>query len=439
MYFLSIDFGTSAVKISITDETGKAIHWAKQDYPYILLPGEKVELAPDVLWDAVKTASGRLPEELRQKVECICYDTFSPSPVLMDANGDLVYPNIITHLDRRSRAQSSYIRDHIGCDEYMKISGIYPFAGGCSAMTLLWFVQNDPSTLRRTSFIGHLPTYIHKKLTGLWMTDLVNASMIGLYNTTTQSGWATDLMRDLGLNPSCFTDIYQPGVMHGFLLPEMAQLLGVPSGIPVTIGTNDIAAAQMGAGNDHSGQIMNAAGSSEMVSILTDVPATNPKYYLRNSALPGIWQIYSTTSGGFSVDWFYKEFCREMDPDVYYNQYLVESIEAMEPGTQVTFDPYLTGDRQSLEPRTGAWHGLTLAATRSQMLAAMLKSMQDVLHTTLQQAQEVIRLDNTIKISGGLVTPAYLKLKKMSMPEFSFQEVDDCPIRGNVALYNRYA
>ena len=73
------------------------------------------------------------------------------------------------------------------------------------------------------------------------------------------------------------------------------------------------------------------------------------------------------------------------------------------------------------------------------MLAAMLKSMQDVLHTTLQQAQEVIRLDNTIKISGGLVTPAYLKLKKMSMPEFSFQEVDDCPIRGNVALYNRYA
>ena len=114
----------------------------------------------------------------------LCYDTFSPSLVLMDDKGDLVYPNIITHLDRRSRKESLEIQSTIGSENYMHISGIYPFVGGCSAMTLLWIKKNIPDILDKIFKVGHLTTYIHKKLTGLWITDLVNASMLGLYDTT---------------------------------------------------------------------------------------------------------------------------------------------------------------------------------------------------------------------------------------------------------------
>ena len=46
LYFLSIDFGTSAVKLSAVDENGTVKAWAKEPYPYILLPGEKSEIAP---------------------------------------------------------------------------------------------------------------------------------------------------------------------------------------------------------------------------------------------------------------------------------------------------------------------------------------------------------------------------------------------------------
>ena len=41
MLFLSIDFGTSAVKLSIVDENGETRCWAKENYPYILLPRRK--------------------------------------------------------------------------------------------------------------------------------------------------------------------------------------------------------------------------------------------------------------------------------------------------------------------------------------------------------------------------------------------------------------
>ena len=126
---------------------------------------------------------------------------------------------------------------------------------------------------------------------------------------------------------SWFDEIHNPGTVLGTLLPSVASRLGVPSGIPVTVGTNDVAAAQMGAQNSRPGDIMNTAGSSEMVSILTNHPVINPQYYLRNAALPGLWQIYSTTAGGFAIDWFYSCFCRDLSKEDYYNYYSEHAIE----------------------------------------------------------------------------------------------------------------
>lgn len=437
MYFLSIDFGTSAVKMSIVGEDGVTRCWAKENYPYILLPGEKVEMDPQELWRAFFDAAKKLDQEALSQVEYLCYDTFSPSPVFLDREGELVYPNIITHMDRRSRPQSAYIDSTFGKDAYMKISGIYPFPGGCSAMTFIWFAQNEPWVFDKTYRVGHLPTYIHKQLTGEWMVDLVNASMIGLYETTTQKGWSQELIRAFGLNRDWFGEIRYPGTRLGSLLPGIAEKLGVKAGIPVAVGTNDVAAAQMGAGNSRPGEMMNTTGSSEMVSILTDHPVVNPEYYLRNSALPGIWQIYATTAGGFAIDWFYKELCKEMTKQEFY-RYVDQVIEECMEDETVTFDPYMTGDRQSLEKKTGAWHGLTLEATRDKMLASMLRSMQGVLRKTIGQAREVQQLSPVIKISGGMSTPSYIKLKQHEIPGFQFEVVDDCPILGNVELVKYY-
>ena len=432
MLYLSIDFGTSAVKLALVNEAGEIISWAKEQYPYLLLPGEKVEMETDKIWEALYRASAKLDPALRDQVEYLCYDTYSPSPVFLDKDGEPVYKNVITHMDRRSRAQTAYIDEVFGKDAYMNISGIYPFAGGCSAMTFIWFLQNEPWVYKDTYRVGHLPTYIHKKLTGEWMVDMVNASMMGLYETTTQKGWSDELIKAFGLDRSLFGEIRQPGRQLGTLLPEVAEKLGLKAGIPVAVGTNDVAAAQMGAKNAKAGEMMNTTGSSEMISILTDKPIVNPTYYLRNSALPGIWQIYVTTAGGFAVDWFFAEFCKEMTQEEFY-AYVAKVIK--DGGSEnVTFDPYLTGDRQSLEKKTGAWHGLTLEATRDQMLYAVLRGMQGVLRTAVEQAKEVQQLSETIKISGGMATPEYIELKKKEIPGFNFEVVDDCPILGNVEL-----
>lgn len=439
MLFLSVDFGTSAVKMSLIDENLHTKCWSKGEYHYVIMPGEKNELREEDLMQAFFKAADGLDPGLRRKVDMVCYDTFSPSPVFLDRDGKLVYPNIITHLDRRSRTQTKFIDETFGRTEYMNISGIYPFPGGCSAMTFLWFSQNMPEVLDCTYMVGHLPTFIHKKLTGEWMVDLVNASMMGMYETTTQGTWSEILIKEFKLRPDMFGEICNPGTIRGGLLKEMADRLGIPAGVPVCIGTNDVAAAQMGAGNNRSGGIMNTTGSSEMVSILTDQPKVDPEYYLRNAALPGLWQIYVTTCGGFGVDWFYDQFCRDMTKEEFFNFEAQAIRDLLEHGNNdVTFDPYLTGDRQSLEKKMGAWHGLSLATTRGQMLAAYLDAIQGVMYGAIQKAGRITQLSNVVKVSGGMATKSYLQLKSRAYSGFSFEVVDDCPILGNVELAKYY-
>jgi sugar (pentulose or hexulose) kinase len=434
MLYLSLDVGTSATKASVLDADLRELATAQAEYPYLLLPGAKVEIDPAALLRGMAAAVRGLDERLLAEVECVCYDTFSPSPVFLDAAGDLAYPNVITHMDRRSAEQSAYIGQVIGNDACLEITGLYPFIGGSGLLSLLWLRQYAPECLARTATVTHLAGYLHQLLTGLPATDLVNASMLGVYETTTQSGWSKTLIDALGLNPGWFGEIFNPGSVHGTLRAEMADLFGVRAGIVVTIGTNDMAAAQVGAGNITPGGIMNTAGSSDMVSVLTDVASTAPDYYLRNSAFPGIWQIYATTAGGFAIDWFHDQFARDLGKDEFYERFLPAALAAYQADPGLGFAPYLTGDRQSLQVKTGAWTGLTLAATREQMLGAMLTAMARVLARTISQAAGLVRLNTVIKISGGLATEPLIALKQREIPGFQFQKVDNCSILGNVRL-----
>ncbi len=444
---LSIDFGTSSLKLGILDEAFSTVHWEKETYPYILLPGEKVEIDPDAMMAALVKAASRMPKRLMAQVDLLCYDSFSPSLMLMDEAGNALYP-VVTHMDRRSREQSGAIRNIMGKERYQAIAGVYPFTGGVSLTTLLWFMAHAPDLCRSVRRIGHLPTYLHRRFTGRWAVDLVNASMMGLYDTVGQSGWSEEILETFSIPAHWLPSIHTPGERLGMLLPEMAALLGLHPGLPVAMGTNDAMASQAGAGNDRSGQALNIAGSSDMISILVNRPALHPGYYVRNAARKGLWQIYATTSGGFAVDWFYRQFCREMDEAAFYGDYLpacaerageasmkgTENTRAQEAaGDHVAFDPYLSEDRQSLEQKKAAWHGLSLGTTREDMLSSLLLSMQRVLRDTLTQAASQIPMKGILKVTGGFAE-SIMPLKRAVFTGYALDYREDCTLRGNGVL-----
>jgi xylulokinase len=81
--FLSVDFGTSSIKVAVVADDLAIQQTATAPYPHILLPGDKNEIDPEQLWAACYRACQELDPDLRARVDALCYDTFSPSPVFV--------------------------------------------------------------------------------------------------------------------------------------------------------------------------------------------------------------------------------------------------------------------------------------------------------------------------------------------------------------------
>jgi xylulokinase len=433
MYILAFDYGSSSIKLSIFDHKLSLIRSVSVAYRYHVENNDWVTMDADVLYQSLLTAVRQLSEFL-QGIEIMTFDTFSPSLVLMDERGQALYP-VITHLDRRAKAQSKKIQKQMGAQAFQKITGIYPFTGGASVTTMMWFHDNLPAIFDKTCKLGHLNTYIYKKLTGIWATDPVNASMTGAYETITEKGWSGDILREFGIPESKFPDIHQAGTILGKLLPEIAEDMGLKAGIPVVLGSNDAATAQVGAGNNRPGDILNISGSSEMVSILSDQPIVNGKYYLRKSIQPGLWQLYATTIGGFAIEWIRKEMFSDLDQDRFYRELIPTLLVHGNVGSMVRFLPYLAGDRQSLRRKTGSFTGLTLDSTREDLLLAIFCGINHPIRETISLGSEFLNLNDPLKITGGLSRISkYPEFKVKILGRQQYKVIDDCTIMGSAVL-----
>jgi sugar (pentulose or hexulose) kinase len=427
-----MDFGTSSIKISIVDENCNILKSAKASYEIRIYNGDWVELDGPVVLNAMVEGLRQLGDNLKN-IDLICFDNFSPSMTLMDENGEAIYP-IFTHLDRRSKKQTQDILSKFGKERFQTITGIQPFTGGASVTSVLWVKENLPGVFKKIFRLGHLNTFICKKLTGVWYSDPVNASMTGMYETINRTGWSEEICGAFGIPKSLLPCVINPGTIAGSLTKKAAELCGLKEGIPVAMGSNDAACAQVGAGNTTAGKILNISGSSEMVSILIDKPRIDDSYYLRCAATPGLWQIYATTAGGFAIDWFRREFYRDMDEREFFKNEFPRVVENFLDTTAAKFLPYLAGDRQSLTPKKGAFAELTLETKREDLLAAMLIGMHEPIKNVIALCETFMTMDKTIKLTGGMIDAAFLRVKQKLFHDYRFEIIPDCSITGSVRL-----
>jgi len=172
-----------------------------------------------------------------------------------------------------------------------------------------------------------------------------------------------------------------------------------------------------------------------MISILTDVPITHEKYYLRKAAQKGLWQFYATTVGGFALEWVKNLMFSEVEHHRFYDEIIPALLAREQRPNTVTFLPYLAGDRQSLIKKRGSFNGLTLETRREDLLLAVLYGINQPLVDTIQLSSSIIQISPVLKITGGLTrTAGYCDLKARLFGVERVETVDDCTIRGNARL-----
>lgn len=379
MNLLGIDIGSSSVKAAVLrggDLRGRRVVRAffKTDHR-----GERAEVPAERVLRAVAAAVEELGHGTsRRSVDAIGLTVMSPAWCAMDARGRALTP-LVTHQDRRSVETAREIERRVGTARHLRLAGNRPFPGGISSTTWAWYLKHEPARLAEADLVGQLNTYLHRHLTGARVIDPSNASFTGLYRTADQSGWSDELCGAIGADRRLLPDVLEADVIGGCVTRTAAARFGLREGTPVMVGLIDTSAAMLLAGR-RPGQLLNVCGSTDVLALCTDRPRPHERLLTRALGIgPQRWMSVSTVAAaGSSLLWARTQLFRDLTEARF--RALVRRLAHARRGDEaagdgVSFDPYLAGERTSIDQRRASFGGLTLATTREHVLGAMIDAL----------------------------------------------------------------
>lgn len=439
MNLLGLDFGSSSVKAAVLRE-GTVKGRIVRAETVTRHTGVRVELDPRSVLRAMADVIGQLGRAA-QSVDAVALSVLSPGWVAMDGSGKPLTP-IITHQDRRSTEVAIELERRVGKERFLNIAGNRPVPGGISVTTWAWYQQNDPRALRGADLVGHLNTFLHRQLTGARVIDPSNASFTGLYATVDQSGWSEELIGAIGVSPNLLPDVLEADRIGGRVTAAAAGKFGLAQGTPVLAGIVDTSSAMLLSGAA-VGQLTNNTGSTDVLGVSMDHAAPHDRLLTRALGVGLKWMSVSTlAAAGSALQWMRDQVFPDLTRNAFWR--LVNRLarpdgngKASLAGT-VRFEPYLAGERTSVEQRQGAFTGLTLATTREQMLAALIDALAAASAARLELFQQLgIPMLRRVMLTGGAGDGLADLLHREWKGKWTFYVEEEATLRGLAKLEPR--
>lgn len=403
MNLLGLDFGSSSVKAAVL-RNGKVSGTIVRAPLVTRHAGVRVEVDPRSVLKGMADVIAQLGKSA-QSVDAVALSVFSPGWVAMDAKGKPLTA-IITHQDRRSTEIAIELEKRVGKDRFLELSGNRPVPGGISVTSWLWYQRNEPRVLRSADLVGHLNTFLHRQLTGARVIDPSNASFTGLYSTVDQSGWSDALLEAAGVSCKLLPAVLEADRIAGQVTRGAAGKYGLTEGTPVLAGIVDTSSAMLLSGAA-AGQLTNNVGSTDVLGLSTDRAHPHERLLTRALGVGPKWMSVSTlAAAGSALQWMHEQFFRDLKPEAFWAlaSKLARPSAKGKPSAagSVRFEPYLAGERTSVEQRQGAFAGLTLATTREQMLAAVIDALAEASAARLALFRDLgLPMKRRVMLTGG--------------------------------------
>ena len=443
MTILGVDVGTTGLKMAVFSvDNGTLTSMGSYSDTYEIRTynnGLFSDIHPEK-WQKAFAAGCQEMQDLLGDVEVIGLSGTTPGMTSMDGEGNVLYPAILM-LDQRSRNQAQRIIDTIGMQSLLDITGNMPVAGGCSLASILWIKDNHPDIFDKIHTFGHSNTFMSKWLTGNFAIDPSSASLTALYNTVANDlTWNKDIGDALGLSVEKLPKLIPSYESAGRVTNTLAKQLGLVRLPRVVIGGNDAVLAAYSVGIVEPGDATNVNGTCEITLVCLPKCLGSKNYNVRAHALPGRWlTLYVMNAGGNALEWFRNLFCREMEIDAFYNEFITEAIETfLERERSITYVPYLMGSRYSLEPLKAEFLGLTAETTREELMAAMIRGLCHYQREHLKEISIEVPLNKMIHVTGGAVNPAIIQAKKKWMRNCDYVHEEESSMKGAALLGLKY-
>jgi len=273
MYLLGIDIGTSSIKVAAVDaETRKCVatvQYPDQETEIKAVKKGWAEQSPAEWWENVQqailklnTTTGFNPKEI--KAIGIAYQMHGL--VVVDQAQNVLRDSIIW-CDSRAVELGEAAFDAIGHEK--SLSHLLNSPGNFTASKLAWVKENEPATYSQIDKIMLPGDYIAMKLTGN-ITTSIPALSEGIFWDFKNDKISRDLMQYYGFDEKLIPDVKPLFSSHGTVSNEVAGLLGLIAGIPVSYKSGDQPNNALSLNVFEPGEVAATAGTSGVIYGVSD-------------------------------------------------------------------------------------------------------------------------------------------------------------------------
>ena len=309
-YLIGIDLGTSGTKTVLFDECGTVIKSHTVEYPMSQPKNGWAEQDPLDWYNAVIMTLKAVTDGIdTSKIAGIGISGQMHSTVMLDNDNNVIRPAILW-CDGRTAKECEEITERVGKERLIEITA-NPALTGFSASKILWVRNNEPENYEKCAHILLAKDYIRFRLTGVFATDVSDASGMQLLDIKNRC-WSDEVLEKLEIDKSMLAAVYESPDITGYTTKEIEALTGILAGTPVVGGAGDNAAAAVGTGVVENGRAFTTIGTSGVVFAHTKDMHLDKEGRVHTfcAAVPGEWHVMGVTlSAGQSLKWFRDNFC----------------------------------------------------------------------------------------------------------------------------------
>lgn len=374
LLILTVDVGSSSVRASLYDRTGRYVDGTEAQFPYSfkVTSGGGAEMDADGLVDLVVRAIDgtlSLAKDRADRIAAVAASTFWHSVLGVDQEGRPTTP-ILTWADRRGADDAAELRGRLNEAAVHRRTGCVLHSSYLPAK-LLWLSRNSPEAYSRTEHWISPGEYLHRRLLGRAWVGTSMASATGLFDQNNK-GWDVEVLEALPIKESQLSPISDEparGLRGGW-----ARRWPALRDVPWFPAAGDGACSNVGCGCVARDRLALMVGTSGAMRVLwksnsVEIP-------------PGLWCYRSDagrfvmggalSDGGNLVAWLRKTV-QLPDPDE-----TEKVVSQMRPDSHgLTFLPLLAGERGPgwADHAHGTITGLSMATQPSQILRAALEGV----------------------------------------------------------------
>ena len=398
--FLGIDVGSQSLKAVLLDDALHFVGRGARSYPIAFPQPGWAEQHP-ALWEAALApataealaAAGCSPTDVTAVGIAGQLDGSVPA----DEAGRALGPCLIW-MDRRADATLTPIRKNCPPEAFRRRTGAN-LDGSHMAPKMRWQLDHWPAARAAARF--HQPvTYLVERLTGAAVMDHGLASTTLAYDLQA-ADFADDLLGLFGLERRLLPRLAPSETVAGRLTAAGAELIGLPAGLPVAVGTGDDFSTPLGGGVAAPGTVANVLGTAEVVGALDPRPLIDEGGLVETHRFVGSQLHYIENPGwlsGGALEWL-RSLLKLPDFAAF-----DAAAAAAPPGCEgLLFLPALTG---AMTPEwnaaaRGCFYGLTPAHGVAHLARAALEGTAFGLRDVAERLRDTGVRTERIRVLGG--------------------------------------